>query len=57
MIATPEPDRVLAKLEQEGVKATVIGKFTDDKAVKYIDFNGFEHELPPPGADEIYKIS
>ena len=57
MIATPEPDAVLAKLEQEGVKATVIGTFTDDMARKYIDFDGNERELPPPGADEIYKIS
>lgn len=57
MIATPEPDTVLARLEQEGVKATVIGTFTEGVARKYIDFDGTERELPPPGADEIYKIS
>lgn len=57
MIATPDPDSVLAKLEQEGVKATVIGTFTEGTVRKYIDFDGNECELPPPGADEIYKIS
>ena len=57
MIATSEPDKILAKLESEGVKATVIGTFTEGNDMRYIGFDGKENELLPPGADEIYKIS
>ena len=57
MIATSEPDSVLAKLESEGVKATVIGTFTEGQEKRFIGFDGVEKELLPPGPDEIYKIS
>ena len=57
MIATSEPDKILAKLGAEGVKATVIGTFTEGSSMKFIDFEGKENELLPPGPDEIYKIS
>jgi len=57
MIATSEPDTILAKLESEGIKATVIGTFTEGNSMKFVDFEGNENELLPPGPDEIYKIS
>jgi len=55
LIATPEPDNVMAKLAENKVPCTVIGKFTDtgylvkDKSGKLIP-------LLPPDADELYKL-
>lgn len=55
LIATPEPDTVLAKLAENGVACAAIGKFTDaglfvkDKSGKLIP-------LLPPDADELYKL-
>jgi len=56
MIATSEPETVIERLEQNGVKATVIGEFTDSGKAEYIDLDGSIRPLPPPGADEIYKV-
>ena len=55
LIATPEQDNVMAKLAENKVPCTVIGKFTDtgylvnDKSGKLIP-------LLPPDADELYKL-
>lgn len=57
MIATPEPDRVIAELGKKGVASTVIGKFTDaSEGVFFIENDGSYVKLSPPGADEIYSI-
>ena len=56
MIATPEPDRVIEHLRENGVRATVIGEFTDSGKAEYIDLDGSVKVLPPPSADEIYKV-
>ena len=57
MIASPEPDRVIKALEAEGIKATVIGEFTDiSEGAKMIGLDGTVMPMPAPTADEIYRI-
>ena len=57
MIATPEPDRIISELKEQGVPAAVIGRFTDrPEGVYYIENDGSYVKLSPPGADEIYSI-
>ena len=57
MIASSEPDRVIKALAEEGIRATVIGEFTDlDKGAKTIGLDGEIRQMPAPSADEIYKI-
>ena len=57
MIASSEPERVIGALEAEGIKATVIGEFTDlSEGSKTIGLDGVTRPMPAPSADEIYKI-
>lgn len=57
MIASSEPDRVIEALAKEGIKATVIGEFTElSKGVNTIGLDGVTRPMPAPSADEIYKI-
>lgn len=57
LISTSEPDRVLNKLSQKGIEATIIGEFTDAKdEYLLVDTNGDVILLDPPAADEIYKL-
>lgn len=57
MIASSEPDRVIGALAAEGIKATVIGEFTDiSEGAKTIGTDGVARPMPAPSADEIYKI-
>jgi len=57
MIATPEPERVIAELTAQGVPSAVVGRFTDkSEGALYIEKDGSYVKLSPPGADEIYSI-
>ena len=57
MIASSEPDRVIEALAAEGIKATVIGEFTDiSEGAKVIGIDGSVSNMPAPSADEIYRI-
>lgn len=57
LIATSEETRVIEELEKAGVRASLIGEFTDESmGYKLIEEDGSEAELPPPGTDEIYRI-
>ena len=57
MIASSEPDRVIEALAAEGIKATVIGEFTDiSEGAKVIGIDGSVSIMPAPSADEIYRI-
>ncbi len=57
MIASSEPDRVIEALATEGIKATVIGEFTElSEGTKTIGLDGTIKQMPAPSADEIYKI-
>jgi len=57
MIASPEPDKVISSLAASGIRATVIGEFTDiSEGARVIGFDGSVSPMPPPSADEIYKI-
>ena len=57
MIASPEPDLVMAELKKRGVASTVIGRFTDiDEGKFFVNNDGSYVKLSPPGADEIYSI-
>ena len=57
LISTSEPERVLNKLSQKGIEATIIGEFTDAKdEYLLVDANGDVVLLDPPAADEIYKL-
>ncbi len=55
LIATPEADRVVEALEAEGIRATVIGEFTDS-GYEVVDYSGRTRELTPPEADEVYSM-
>jgi len=56
IIATDQPDDLLATLANKGILATVIGKLTENK-LKIADFGHETMELLPPGPDELYKIN
>lgn len=57
MIASSEPEKVIEALGREGIKATVIGEFTDlSNGARTINTDGEINTMPPPSADEIYKI-
>ena len=57
MIASSEPERVIEALAKEGIKATVIGEFTDpSEGAKMICPDGAVCPMPAPSADEIYRI-
>lgn len=56
LIASNEPDRVIAELNKNGVDATVIGEFIAEEEYKITDINGRTNDMAPPGADEIYRI-
>lgn len=57
MIASSEPDLVIDSLAKAGIRATVIGEFTDaSEGAKMITEDGTLNIMPPPSADEIYKI-
>jgi hydrogenase expression/formation protein HypE len=57
MIASSEPDRVIEALAAEGIKATVIGEFTEpSEGAKTIGLDGVARHMPAPSADEIYKL-
>jgi hydrogenase expression/formation protein HypE len=55
LIALPDPDRLLADLASKGIRGTVIGKLTENKAKRLL-IRGETLELQPPGPDELYKI-
>lgn len=58
LIASGEPDRILKALEDEGIRACVIGKFTS-KAEGFLRIDkatGEVTELTPPEADELYGM-
>ena len=57
LIATAYPELVMEQLSKEGINTAVIGKFTDKAGIyEYLDEDGKICEMPPPGADEIYKL-
>ena len=57
MIASREADKVIRALEAEGIRATVIGEFTEaSEGAKTIGLDGVLRPMPAPSADEIYKI-
>ena len=56
LIASDEPERVIAELNKNGVDASVIGEFIAEKEYKITDTNGRTNDMAPPGADEIYRI-
>ena len=57
MIASPEPDKVIEALAAVGIRATVIGEFTEpESGAQTIGLDGKIRQMPAPSADEIYKI-
>lgn len=58
LIATPEPDRILKALSDEGINAVIIGKFTSkNQGFNRVDkATGKTVELTPPEADELYGM-
>ena len=57
MIASREADKVINALEAAGIRATVIGEFTEaSEGAKTIGLDGVVRPMPAPSADEIYKI-
>ncbi len=57
LIASAEPDRVIAAINDAGVEAAVIGEFTEtSEGFRITDKTGRSSEMAPPGADEIYRI-
>ncbi|MBR3143119.1 MAG: AIR synthase family protein [Clostridiales bacterium] len=57
MIASSEPERVIGALAAQGIKATVIGEFTNaSEGAKTISLDGVVRPMPAPSADEIYKL-
>ena len=56
-IASREADKVINALEAAGIRATVIGEFTEaSEGAKTIGLDGVVRPMPAPSADEIYKI-
>lgn len=55
LVATEDPDGLLAAMKEKGVPACVIGAFTE-KEYSLIDTNGKNIEFLPPQTDELYKM-
>ncbi|MDD4188527.1 MAG: AIR synthase family protein [Eubacteriales bacterium] len=55
LITIKDPDRLIRLLAGTGVKATVIGEITEDKARKLIIKNNVR-EMEAPETDELYKV-
>ena len=55
LIATDEPDAVMAAMSANGILCSRIGKIVE-KTRQFVDDHGQIHELLPPEADELYKI-
>lgn len=55
LIATAEPDRLLARLAAAGILGTAIGRLTADPAC-WLLADGQQQPLDPPGPDELYKV-
>ena len=55
LIATDEPDAVTAKLSENGIACTAIGKFTETGFFERDSF-GTINTLMPPDTDELYKL-
>jgi hydrogenase maturation factor len=54
LITCKNGNSLVEKLEEAGVKASIIGK-TTKSLKKIIEINGILEEIPSPGADELYK--
>ena len=55
LIATAEPDQVIARLHEENVDVTPIGVFTDQGMI-LAGTDGDERELDAPRVDELYSL-
>jgi len=55
LIACKDGEGLVEKLESNGIKATIIGKVTEDKKCLLVTPDG-THEIEQPGPDELYKV-
>jgi hydrogenase expression/formation protein HypE len=55
LIATPDPDRMIAELAAKGILGTMIGSLTNEPG-RMVVYDGRTADLLPPGPDELYKI-
>ena len=57
LIASSEADRVVGELTRNGIRATVIGEFTErEGGFNIIGRDGIKMPMDPPSTDEIYRI-
>lgn len=49
-------DKILTALEKEGITASIIGEFLEDKEKRIIVKEGKEEELKQPLSDELWKV-
>jgi hydrogenase expression/formation protein HypE len=55
LISAEAGEKLVAELNKNGVKATIIGKIIKEKGIM-IDVNGVELQIPPPERDELFSI-
>ncbi|WP_297506074.1 AIR synthase family protein [Thermococcus sp.] len=58
LIAVPPGDsgKLVARLREKGIPATVIGEFLEDSDRRVIVENGWERPLERPASDELWKV-
>lgn len=55
LMASDKGKELVKELEKNGIKATIIGKFTEDTK-KIYKYQNKEYPLEEPGSDELYRV-
>ncbi len=56
IITTSAGEDLVKEMESNGIKATIIGKITQNPNERFIVINGEKHTLGQPDRDELYKV-
>ncbi|WNY25476.1 AIR synthase family protein [Methanolapillus millepedarum] len=56
MVATSNPELLIEKLNEKGIRATVVGEFLEKADERFIVKTGEKKILEPPKSDELYKL-
>lgn len=56
LLATPQPEPLVAALQNRGIPVSVIGHFHSSDAKRLIRIDGSVEEVAPPASDELWRL-
>lgn len=56
LLATPEPEQLIAALKAREIPASVIGHFHRDETMRLIRRDGVIADVKPPESDELWRL-